>query len=566
MKSLNHDIINPHKYKKITRNDKLKKDKKSIKNIKSGKYKKTTYSYFKNNNNKSSKIRKVRKIKTKSKNRDSIFLTLIKVACSIIAIVIIGYLSTYFVNLKDNPILSVFKGNKTDIELAANYDFKVGINNLDTKNNILINELYKYSYRKLVTFDEEYNIVFNVAKKITKMDNVTYEIEIKDSSDITDVIYTIEKLKATNDNRYYKYLSNIASIEIKENNVVRIVLNKPNPYIIYSLDFNIEKKYSDSEKQNSNINRFNFVDNSNNLSFVRNDEVSRDILKSIVFKSYTDGDNLVSDFRNSSLDMFLTSSEEDMRIIGKHEYSIKKYRNGETYFLLGNKNSKLFGLKEVRKAIAYSLNRNQISKKISSTFTEIIDIPYIYSNVSYKYDIYGAENALIAESWNKSTGIYSKKIDNNLVDLELALLVNSEDSIKVNIAESIKQMLENVGIRINIQKLNSNEMNDKINKGEYDLILSNVYISNNPDISYLDSYININENINQAINKVNSSSIEELSNSIRNLQVIISSDIACIGIAAKNTNVVYQKYITGFDNISYMNVFKDIDKIGRIIQ
>lgn len=33
---------------------------------------------------------------------------------------------------------------------------------------------------------------------------------------------------------------------------------------------------------------------------------------------------------------------------------------------------------------------------------------------------------------------------------------------------------------------------------------------------------------------------------------------------AKTTNVVYQKYIKGFDNISYMKVFDNIENIGRI--
>lgn len=564
---MNHDIINPHKYKKITRSDKLKKDKKSISNIKKGKFKKSTYNYFKNNNsNDVNRVKRVKRIKVKNKRKDSIFLTLLKIAGCILIIISIGILSKYIVKLEDNPVLSVFKDNNKDSKIQTDYDFKIGVNNLDNKNNVLINELYKDSYRKLITFDDEYNITYNIAQKITKIDDKTYEIVIKDTSDISDVLYTIDKLKSNNDNRYYKYLSNISSTEIKDNNVLKIVLNNSDPYIIYSLDFNIEKKDLVAEKQNEYTNRYNFSNDSEKISFVRNNAVSRNILKSISFTNYSDSDNLVSDFRNDALDMFLTSSEEDMRIIGKHEYNVKKYRNGETYFLMGNKNSKLFNLKEVRKAIAYSLNRIEISKQISSTFTEVIDIPYIYSSISYKYDIYGAENALIAESWNKSGGIYNKRIDGNIVNLELVLLVNSEDSVKVNIAENIKQMLENVGIKINVQKLKNDEINQRISKGEYDLVLTNVYINNNPDISYLNNYININENINQAITKVNNSSIDELSVNIKNLQDVISSEIACIGIAAKNTNVVYQKYITGFDDISYMNIFKDIDKIGKIIQ
>jgi peptide/nickel transport system substrate-binding protein len=563
VKSLNYDIINPHKYKKITRSDKVKKDKKSIKDIKRGVDKKSTYSYLSGSNS----IKSFKKVKnTKKKKRSSIFLTLIKVVCSILTIILIGYLSKYFVDLENNPLLSVFKNNNKNVKLVENYDLKIGINNLDYKNNILVNELYKYSYRTLITFDEEYNIVYNLSKKITKIDERTYEIEVKDIGDISDVLYTIDKLKNSDDNRFYKYLKNISSTEVIDKNIIKIVLNDLNPYFIYSLDFNIEKKDSNLEKQNHNTNRYNFLSDSNNISFVRNDEFSRDILKSISFINYSERDTLVGDFRNNSLDMFLTSSEEDMRLIGKHEYGMKKYRNGETYFLFGNKNSKIFSLKEVRKAIAYSLNRNEIAKQISPTFAEIIDIPYLYSDIGYKYDIYGAENALIAESWDKSGGIYNKKIDGTTVNLELTLLVNSEDNIKVGIAESIKQMLENVGIKIDIQKLKNSEINEKISKGEYDIVITSVYINNNPDISYLNDYININENINQAINKVSNSSIDELSLNLKQLQNVISSEIACIGIVAKNTNVVYQKYIQGFDTISYMNIFKNIDKIGRIIQ
>lgn len=564
---MNPHIINPHKYKKISRSDKLKRDKKANKNIKSGRYKKNIHGYFSINSSNTKKVRKVRKARRSSdKPKSSIFLTTFKVACAILAIIAIGYVSTFIVNAENNPILSVFKNNNGDVKLQPNYDFKVGVNNLDYTNNILINELYKYSYRTLISYDEEYNITYNVAKSITKVDNLTYNIEIKDASDISNVTYTIENLKNNKSSVYYKYLNNISSVTTKDNNIVEVVLKEPNPYIIYALDFKIESKDSNVIKQGTNVNRYNFLNNSNNISFTRNDEYSRDILKSISFNNFLDRDSLVSSFRSNDIDMFLTSSEEDMRLIGKHEYGLKKYRNGETYFLFGNKNSKLYNLKEVRRAIAYSLNRNDIAKQISSMFTEVIDIPYIYSTVGYKYDIYGAENALIAESWDKMGGIYHKKIDGNITNLELSLLVNSEDTVKVNIAESIKQMLGNVGIRININKLNSAEINAKINSGEYDIALTSVNINNNPDISYLNNYININDNINQAIEKVNNSKVEELSTNIKNLQSILSSEVACIGIAARNTNVVYQKNITGFDNISYMNVFKDIDKIGKIIQ
>ena len=51
---------------------------------------------------------------------------------------------------------------------------------------------------------------------------------------------------------------------------------------------------------------------------------------------------------------------------------------------------------------------------------------------------------------------------------------------------------------------------------------------------------------------------------VNNLKDVLSQEVACIGILAKNTNVVYQKYITGFDNISYFKVFENINNTGKI--
>ena len=44
----------------------------------------------------------------------------------------------------------------------------------------------------------------------------------------------------------------------------------------------------------------------------------------------------------------------------------------------------------------------------------------------------------------------------------------------------------------------------------------------------------------------------------------VSDEIACIGILARNTNVVYQKNINGFEDINYMKVFYNLENIGKI--
>ena len=262
--------------------------------------------------------------------------------------------------------------------------------------------------------------------------------------------------------------------------------------------------------------------------------------------------------------MFTASSDSIMQLIGKYEYNVKKYRDGQNIFLLGNKDSKVFSQKEVRQALLYSLNREEIVKKINSTFSEVIDIPYIYSSIRYKYDIVGAKNILIQYGWKNEKGINKKTVGEEELTLELTLLVNEKDNTKVKIADMIKDMAENVGIRINIKKAKDAKLTELIKNKSYDIILADVYVNDKPDITYLEEYININDKVNSALNIVKQSSIEDLPKNIATLQDVISDEIACIGILARNTNVVYQKNINGFEDINYMKVFYNLENIGKI--
>ena len=128
----------------------------------------------------------------------------------------------------------------------------------------------------------------------------------------------------------------------------------------------------------------------------------------------------------------------------------------------------------------------------------------------------------------------------------------------------IKDMAENVGIRINIKKAKDNQLTELIKNKSYDIILADVYVNDKPDITYLEEYININDKVNSALNIVKQSSIEDLPKNIATLQDVISDEIACIGILARNTNVVYQKNINGFEDINYMKVFYNLENIGKI--
>ena len=85
-------------------------------------------------------------------------------------------------------------------------------------------------------------------------------------------------------------------------------------------------------------------------------------------------------------------------------------------------------------------------------------------------------------------------------------------------------------------------------------------------MEFLKDYLNINDATNQAFLQVENSSVEQLPTNIQNLEYVLSDEVACIGIYARNINLVYQKYIYGFNDINYMSIFNNINNIGKRVE
>lgn len=570
------NIINSHRYKKTTRkkanenkerikaNQKYKKEK--LKNLKEKRKNEVKDSYIKLNNNFNSNYNtnlNNNTNKNKKKTRKYNFPGLLKIIGLVACIALIAIISRIIVKKENEPVVQADFNTEKKVSLVQDYNFKIGMSKLDSTNylsskNIILNELVSSLSNKLISINKDYSINYIVAKSIKKVSNKQYFIELNPDYNVKveDIKNTVNEIKSAGDkNIYYECINNIWSIDEQGKNEFSITLKQDDPYFVYNLTFPIV---------NTGNNYPYDIKNEGESSVLFTRKKSNSTLSTIQFTGYSDIDNLIEDFKNGKIDMFTASSDSIMQLIGKYEYNVKKYRDGQNIFLLGNKDSKVFSQKEVRQALLYSLNREEIVKKINSTFSEVIDIPYIYSSIRYKYDIVGAKNILIQYGWKNEKGMNKKTVGEEELTLELTLLVNEKDNTKVKIADMIKDMAENVGIRINIKKAKDNQLTELIKNKSYDIILADVYVNDKPDITYLEEYININDKVNSALNIVKQSSIEDLPKNIATLQDVISDEIACIGILARNTNVVYQKNINGFEDINYMKVFYNLENIGKI--
>lgn len=367
-------FIDEKRYKKVTRKQ-FQKDKENLRkrNIESRKLQRESNVNIKHSRN-------------SNKKKNTFFRKMFKIGIILILIFSVSYISKIIMKKDDSDSIQTISSNNKVVTLVQDYDFKIGMTKLDTTNylntkNALLSELVgNVSNVSLIKFDDEYNIKYEVASDIEKVSNGKYEITVNSNYKIgtSDIRNAVKRLiDAGKNSLYYVPLSNIDSIVEKKDKKIEISLKKEDPYFVYYLDFPIildEYSYFRISVKDNEV-----IFNSNKSNFNQ--------ISTIDFKSFDSIDNLVEEFKKGNIDMFPATSDIATNLIGKYDYNVKKFRNGETVFLLGNNDSELFLKKEVRQALSYVINRDEIIKDVNPKFSEVIDIPYIYSKVKYKYDI-----------------------------------------------------------------------------------------------------------------------------------------------------------------------------------
>lgn len=586
-------IIDSRRYKTITKSQLEKKRRNNQNQLKSNKsnYKKTNkYSTKNNDNNSFISNLMIRKHREKKREQELLLYsrpqkTVLKepkqkiyipksfvISACVVVMLMLIFISIKITKIDERITASVFSNNDTNegmnVNLENNYDLKIGLTALDSTDvykstNLIVNDLYKKTSYSLIKVINNYDIKYELAKSIFKVSNSEYIITLNNEYDldIDDIRYSIDKILSSGENNmYYSRLNIINSIESTENkDEIRITLKEENPYFVYYLDFPVTDNDEKIKPE------FEYLAQDNSILFQKNEKSSNKYLNSILIKSYNGINESVEAFVNDDIDVFFATSNNDMQLIGQKDYSVKKYKDGETLFIFGNKTSNTFSRKELRTALMYSLNRDEIVKTSDNNFIEIIDLPFMYSSIKYKYDLVGAKNIMISNGWNQnSVGIYEKVENGNYITATLRLLVNSQDENKLNIANNIKNMAYNAGINIEIIALTSEEIQQRVDSLDYDIVLTTIYLNETPDIRFLRNYLDINDATAQAFTQVEQSSIENLPQNIQNLEYVLSDEVACIGIYARNINLVYQKYIYGFDELNYMSIFSNLNNIGKI--
>lgn len=447
----------------------------------------------------------------------------------VIAVISIIIYAIYIVYKNNNKEKN--KGAQQD-EVSVQYakDIKLGIANFDTMNPLTTNNkevinINKLIFEPLFTLNEQYKITPCLATEFAKTSETTYIIKIDtnikwsngQTISATDVVYTVNNLKNTN-SIYATNVNNISVIEAIDDSTVKIQLNQQEAFFEYNLIFPIvSKNYYESEDYFTSTKvpigtgmLKIFAINANNIILEKNEnwrnpENQTIICESIRIYLFNSMGEVYNSFKIGNIDFVNTSSISYTDYIGTIGYYTKEYKGRNLDFLSLNCNDVALSDKLVRKAISYAIDKNNIVSNIFNNNYYVSEYPIDFGTFAYKADStslgYNPEQAkaiLQEAGWVNTNNKWMK----NGKTLALTIIVNSTNTQRCAVADSIKQQLEEIGINVNVKKVSDSQYTSYLQNKNFQLILTGVSNGFSPDVTYFYGSGNVSNYNNEEVNTI----------------------------------------------------------------
>ena len=486
---------------------------------------------------------------------------------------------------------------ETKEKIIAN-DMRVGIINFDNinpilSNNVNIQNVSRLIFEPLINLSSDYRLEPCLATEWTKSDKNTYLIKLRENIewqdgkkfDSSDVLFTVNMIKSLKNNSiYYSNVKNIKTITKIDEYTIKIITDKEVSYFEYNLIFPImSSKYFNENNftlDNKNINppgtgMYYISDNKNsemvlkkNTSWWEEKELNLDIIN---LKLYNNLNSALEDIKTNNLDLISSSLTTIDKYLKGVQCNKIKYVGRNYDYISMNCNDNILKDKNVRQAISYLINKDEIISEVYNNKYIKSDFPldfgnYLYSENSSKinYDTDKAKELLKKAGWKYKNEKWTKKENNQYIVLSLEILVNKNDKNRVRVSELIKNQLEKIGIKVSINKKETKSFEKSINEGKYELALTGNTYSFAP---MLDTYFmsgNIaNYNNKYIIDKIkkiqNNDNEEENKILLSNIIEEYNNDVPYISLYYNSSTLIYSNNLKGDIKPNSYNIFNNIE-------
>lgn len=353
--------------------------------------------------------------------------------------------------------------SEINIGIYEEKSFK-NINPIETQVDI-VTMLSKLVYNGLFEYNEDTILNEKLVSNYAKIGEKNYIFKLKENiyfqngQPLTsaDVKNTIEKIYSSNYSIYSELVNNIQNVKVIDNKTFRINLIENEEEFERNLIFPI---ICDEVNMGTGIYKVKEI-NTDKIILEEFSGKTGQIINIYVYDILT---NLYEDFKNKKLDLIKSvSGIEYKKYLGEFGYKEKFYNGNEYIYLEFNSNEyNFFRDSKLKEAVISSINENEIITKVFNG--NAVKVKRI------EYDLDNAVNILENQHYiYKNNGWYNKE-----KFLKIIILLNKKELLNLEIAYIIKGQLEKVGINVELDIVDEEEYNDKVKRGKYDILISNI--------------------------------------------------------------------------------------------
>ncbi len=371
------------------------------------------------------------------------------------------------------------------------YDAKTEINR----------QLCKLLYEPLVKTDNNFKAHYCLAKSVktagetctVKLKSVKFSDGTKLTSD--DVIYSF-KLAKNSKTAYKSKLYSVERVTTTDEDTIVFKLEKSDPYFVNVLDFPIIKEKSDKKTDSDSV-RYppigagRYKLNADNTALVLNKNYygKKGSIKNISLINSPDNESISHYVEIGATDIYY-SDISDGQIFRMSGSKTSVNLNNLVYIGVNHKNGKL-AKNELRQALSTGIDREKICKNAyynnalaaRGFFNPLWEETKSLQNIQITSNLQITVENLEKIGYNELDKDGVRRNKNGA--LRFSLLVNKENAMRVSAAELIASQLKESGIHITVVKVSYKEYIKRLKKGNFDLYLGEVGITENMDLSEL---------------------------------------------------------------------------------
>ena len=481
-------------------------------------------------------------------------------------------------------------------------------------------------YDGLFEMDENYNVEPRLVEKYT-LSSDGKSIRIKLASDATwhnkkevtssDVSYTVDLIKKNSKSPYVALVDNIQSIHISDSKNFTIKLKENDPFAIDKLTFPIVSKDKLSSLNTSQIGEYknNILGNGTYkikkyedrqyIILERNEDYFGDLpenRKEIYVKMVPDKESQTEMVLALDSDIANISLEELSKFENKKEFNITKYEGRDYEMVIFNYDNEFLNNVNFRKAIISSIDREKLLNEAYVDNADLSNFPLNTKNKYYNNDIknisYDKEKALnylasglksvsksqeekqsedsqgssenvegIIEdnlSGSSTEGELSKQeIKQILNNIELSIIVSSDNGERVKVAHTISQDLSSIGVKSTVKELNNEDLKKALDSKDYDLAVVGYSLSSVPDARGILEACGIKDKkLYTYIESLGNSTSESENKQIYNqIQKYVVEKASFISLGILDDFIVSNKRLKGTINPNEFDIYKGISNL-----